>query len=96
MDEGITELLPVLASPAFANFNHLNVTATRMTQLCAQPFIEFMSTQFPEGKRLVIELRLNNIRKTDYKSKVDPVKEFRKSLNTARKARPHSNFILKF
>jgi hypothetical protein len=31
-DDGIAELLPLLAGPAFGNFKFLNINATRLTQ----------------------------------------------------------------
>ena len=34
LDSGISELLPMLATPAFGKFKHLNITATQLTQEC--------------------------------------------------------------
>ena len=89
-------MLPIIAGPAFGRLCHLNLTATRLTEASTEAFTKFLGEQFPEGRRLVIELRMLNIRKMDFKSKVDPSKEFRKKLTAARKARPHANIVLKF
>ena len=76
LDEGITELLPLLAGPAFGNFKNLNVTATKLTQESLSAFTEFLSEQFPIGRRLVIEMRMLNIRKSERGSKENPLKTF--------------------
>ena len=34
LDSGVSQLLPLLATPAFVKFKHLNLTATRLTQEC--------------------------------------------------------------
>ena len=53
-----------MASPAFVNLKFLNVSATRLTVASTAPFVNFLGSQFPEGRaKLVIELRLQNIRK---------------------------------
>ena len=42
-DSGVSELLPLLATPAFGKFKRLNVTATQLTQACQPAFIKFLS-----------------------------------------------------
>ena len=76
-DDGLAEMLPLLASPAFGNFRSLNIVANKLTIASTAPFVQFISEQFPDNRRIFIDLRLQNIRKTDRKSKVDPVKDFR-------------------
>lgn len=76
-DDGLAEMLPLLASPAFGRFKSLSIVATKLTPACTGPFVQFIGEQFPDNRRLFIDLRLQNIRKIDRKSEIDPVKEFR-------------------
>ena len=58
LDDGVAELLPLLAGPAFGNLNFLSIQACRLTETSAPAIEEFLTSQFPVGRKLVIELRL--------------------------------------
>ena len=100
LDEGLAELLPLLAGPAFGNLKFLHINTTRLTEACASALTEFLASQFPEGRRLLIEMRMLNIRNIAMRSKVDgkkvnPMEKFKREVQAARKARARANFVIK-
>ena len=88
-------MLPLLASPAFGKFKKLNMVATKLTEASTEPFVHFISEQFPDNRQLNIDLRLQNIRKMDRRTKIDPLTDFRTALTRAKKTRLLTNFILR-
>ena len=78
-DEGVAELLPLLAGPAFGNLKNLSICTTRLTEASATAFVDFLSVQFPEGRRLVLEMKVLNIRNIFMKSlQANPMEQFKK------------------
>ena len=79
LDEGVIELLPLLACPAFGNLKYLGINSTRLTENCAEAFTEFLGSQFPEHRRLTIEMKILNIRNIVLKSsKINPLEQFKR------------------
>ncbi len=56
-DAGIADLLPLIVSD-FKHLETLIVSANRLTEFSELTFCKFLDSQFPEGRRLTIELRL--------------------------------------
>ena len=80
-NEGVAELLPLLAGPAFGNLKNLSICTTRMTEASAEAFENFLGVQFPEGRRLVLEMKVLNIRNIYMKSlNVNPLEQFKKKI----------------
>ena len=62
-DDGIADLLTLVVSE-FPLLNSLIISANRLTENCQQNFCNFLEFHYPENRKLLIELRLQAIKKS--------------------------------
>jgi hypothetical protein len=95
-DDGVAELLPLLAAN-FPLLSNLNVSACKMTHESQPAFCDFLSSQFPEGRKLTLELRLQNIKKVKIAgASQDVFTLFKLALRNSKRARPNCQVMLKY
>ena len=69
-DDGVAELLPKV-STSLPKLRTLLLTATRLTAESKESFEKFLSTDFPVGRPLMVDLKLQDIKRVG-KGKTNP------------------------
>jgi Leucine-rich repeat (LRR) protein len=91
-DSGLAEMLPCISE--FKSLEQLTISANRLTENSQGAFCDFLHG-FPESRRLVLTLKLQDIRKVRKPGATeDTFTAFKKALNKANKSR--SQVLLRF